>query len=272
MMATGLESTPSPPARLTRSPLALLASAAGGPRQWADKLRRLAATARLYVDGREVRERLERLKGRGYIARIPTRAQLAVGGLDMVRYVISPFAADYYRTKGINFTFHQVLRFLDDPVSVIDPVGILSQRDTIIGHLMQVTHLNPIYDLQLLEMFEDGLDALELQLEQMLAGTHPRAGTIGAIVEDPDYHARLLAYLRAWRADRATPPIPREDGGLRSDPYARLAELSFAELPSFMRYANRLPQRTTALLRHLARDRRIDPAHCDPEAVAGAGL
>ena len=37
----------------------------------------------------------------------------------------------------------------------------------------------------------------------MVAGTHPRARTIGAIVEDPGYHARLLDYVRRFRARSA---------------------------------------------------------------------
>jgi len=34
----------------------------------------------------------------------------------------------------------------------------------------------------------------------MIAGTHPRARSIGAIIEEPDYHARLLEYVREFRA------------------------------------------------------------------------
>ena len=32
---------------------------------------------------------------------------------------------------------------------------------------MQVVHLNPVYDLQLLQMFPDGLDELEAQVAAM---------------------------------------------------------------------------------------------------------
>jgi hypothetical protein len=38
----------------------------------------------------------------------------------------------------------------------------------------------------------------------MIDGTHPRARTIGAIVEDPGYHARLLDYVRRYRRDPAS--------------------------------------------------------------------
>jgi hypothetical protein len=96
----------------------------------------------------------------------PTPWQVFFGGFDMLRFVIEPASRDYYRQKGISFGFHQLLRVLDDPVSMIDPTGFLSERDTIIGHVMQVVHLNPVYDLQLLEMFPDGLDELERQVRR----------------------------------------------------------------------------------------------------------
>ena len=237
--------------RLHASAPALIRAALGGPTQIAGKLRRLAATLALYANPREIPARLERLRARGYVDRAPTRAQLVFGGLDMVRWVIEPAARDYYQHKGISFGLHQLLRFLDDPVSMIDPTGFLSARDTIIGHLMQVVHLNPIYDLQLLECFDDGLDELERQVRAMLDGTHARHSTIAAIVEDPDYHARLLDYTIRFRADRGTAPPVRQEQSLRADPIFAAAERTFATLPGFLRYAAKLPSSPTALARRL---------------------
>ena len=137
---------------------------------------------------------------------------------------------------------------------------------------MQVTHLNPVYDLQLLEMFDDGLEQLELQVRQMLDGSHPRAKTIGAIIEDPGYHERLLGFVVRFREDRSSAPPVREDGGIRDQPSFRLAEATFAELPSFIRYANRLPRSTRALVSHLRRDEEIRPEHCDPEVAQRFGF
>ncbi len=254
-------------ARISASPARLLALAIGGPRQWRDKSVRIAGTLAIQLDRREIRRRLERLKARGYLEQIPTKPQLLAGGLDMLRFFIVPGAEDYYQTRGIDFRFHQVLRFLDDPVSVIDPVGLFSRRDTIIGHLMQVTHANPIYDLQILDMFEDGLDRLETELEQMLAGTHPRASTIGAVVEDSTYHARLLAYVRTYRADPGVPHLLRQQGSARASAEFRLAEHTFGTLPAFMRYANRLPRDPRALWAHYRRGV-LDPAYCDPTPAA----
>jgi hypothetical protein len=238
-------------ARLTASPAALVAQAIGGPRQVAGKLARLARTLRLYVDGREIERRLATLQALGYIRARPTRAQLLFGGLDMLRFVIEPASRDYYRQKGISFGFHQLLRVLDDPVSMLDPTGFLSDRDTIVGHVMQVVHLNPVYDLQLIQMFPDGLADFERQVQAMVDGTHPRAGTIGAIVEDPDYHRRLLDYVRRFRADQTTPPPVREEQTLRADPHFAAAERQFATLPGFIEYCLRLPTGVAVLARRL---------------------
>jgi hypothetical protein len=227
-----------------------LRAALGGPRQIAGKLGRLARTLRLWLAPGEVERRLDALAARGLAPARPTRLQLLFGGVDMLRFMIEPGARDYYRELGISFGFHQLLRVVDDPVSMIDPTGFLSERDTIIGHLMQVTHLNPIYDVQLLQCFPDGLDALEAQLEQMLAGTHPRQGTIGAIVEDPDYHRRLQAWVRAYRADpHAAPPVRPQ--ALRADPHFAAAERTFATLPGYLAYCAALPRDVGSLWRRL---------------------
>ncbi len=238
-------------ARTTESPLTLLAQAAGSPAELLVKVRRLGTALSGYVNSSTVDRRLALLVERGYIDRdrIPTRIQLAVGGLDMLRFWISPAAAQYYEDKGISFGFHQVLRVLDDPASMIDPVGLLSDRDVIIGHVMQVVHANPSYDLQLLEAHEDGLDELEGQVEAMIAGTHPRARSIGAIIEDPEYHARLLEYVRAYKRERnANAPVRENVAG---DPKWAPIERTFGTLRNAMIYFSRMPTSMRAALHHL---------------------
>jgi hypothetical protein len=258
------------PRRLGAPAWRLALDAVGGPRAVAGKLRRLARTARLWADRREVGRRLDALEARGLAPERPTKAQLLFGGLDMLRFVIEPAARDYYRQIGISFGFHQLLRVLDDPVSMIDPTGFLSDRDTVIGHLMQVVHLNPVYDLQLLQAFPDGLDELERQLEAMCAGTHPRRRTIGAIVEDPGYHARLLDYVRRYRRDPATAAPVRQQQTLRGDPVFDAAERTFATLPGYLGYCARLPRAPAALLRRLRRVRRFPLELAAPGAPATA--
>ncbi len=254
-------------ARQTASPIRLLLQAAGGPVQWYGKLSRLFRTLLILVNRREVNRRIARLQKLGLMGEAPRAGQMIVGGLDMVRYFISPGAADYFASRGINFTFHQVLRFLDDPVSLVDPVGILSDRDTIIGHLLQVVHANPLYDVQILDMFEDGVDELIRQTDAVLQGTHPRTKTLNAIVEDPEYHSRLLEYLRRYRTDAKTPELRRRADKARESKDFVLAEETFGSLPTAMRYMKRLPSSPPALLAHLRTATRINPAYCDPHVV-----
>lgn len=245
-------------ARHTASPGFLLRRAAGSPREMAGKLGRLASAIAAYADGATVNRRLRRLQDLGHIELAPTRLQLAVGAVNMLRFWIVPCSEDYYRDQGIHFGFHQLLRFLDEPASLVDPVGLLSERDGIIGHLMQVVHANPRYDLQLLESHEDGLVELEKQVEQMLAGTHPRARSIGAIVEEPGYHVRLLEYVRAYRGARDAEAPLRDN--VQQEPRFQQLERIFGSLPSAMRYFASLPRSPLAAARHLIWAREpIDP-------------
>ncbi len=259
------------PARLTRSPWHLLRQAAGSPPELARKALDFGLTLGRWADARALDARLARLHALGAIDQAPSRVQLVVGSLDMLRFWITPASADYYAQKGIDFTFHQILRVLDDPRSMIDPVGFFSDRDTIIGHLLQVVHANPCYDLQLLEAYERGLEELESQTAAMIAGTHPRARSIGAIVEDPDYHARLLAYVRAFRKDRdALAPVRENVAG--NEAFHAL-ERTFGTLPAAMRYFCRLPKTPWAAARHLVTVRAfpLDLAEPAPPSGPAAG-
>jgi hypothetical protein len=243
--------------RRAARPVELLRSAAGPPRGYAGKLARLARILAAYGDRPELAARLARLRERGVIDVAPSGVQLVVGSADMLRFWISPASADYYRSIGIGYGFHQLLRFLDEPASLADPVGFFSTKAGIIGHLMQVVHANPVYDLQLLQMFHDGLDTLEAEIEAMLEGTHPRAGSIGAIVEEADYHARLLEYVRAWRRDPTVPPMLRRN--IQPGGFGPL-ERTFGNLPGAMRYFRRLPADSAGAALHLLRVRAF-PAH-----------
>jgi hypothetical protein len=248
--------------RLVARPGTLLRQAAGSPRQLAGKAARLGRVLATYGRWRAIEARLHRLHARGVIDQIPTRVQLALGAWDMLRFFISPAAAEYYESRGIGFGFHQALRFLEEPASLADPVGLLSTRDGIIGHLMQVVHANPVYDLELLAMFDDGRDELERQIESLLAGTHPRAASIGAIVEEADYHERLLAYVRAWRRDPQTQPLLRTN--IVSSERFRRANCTFGTLRSAMRYFARLPRGPLAAAWHALTVNELPEALAEP--------
>ncbi len=237
--------------RLTAQPAKLLTDALGPASGWPGKLMRFASLLAAYGRWDEIERRMARLRACGVIEDIPTRIQLAVGAVDMLRFWISPAAADYYRSQGISYTFHQVLRFLDEPASLADPIGLMSTADGIIGHLMQVVHANPLYDVQLLQMFEGGVDELESQLVAMCQGRHPRQRSIGAIVEEADYHQRLLEWLRAYRRDPGMRPPLRSNIQARAD-YQRL-ETVFGAMTTTFHYFCQLPTDLPQALRHLRR-------------------
>jgi len=254
--------------RLKARPWDLVRQTMGGPAVMADKLRCFVDAVANY--GREdlVRARLERLRALGHIESIPSRIQRIVGALDMIRFFIVPAAADYYTEKGLDFRFHQLLRFLDDPASVIDPTGFNSTRDNIIGHVMQVVHANPEYDFQLLDTWEDGMAEMERQVEAVLRGEHPRAASILAIIEEPDYHARLLDHVKAYRRDPSAARLVREN----VIKHFATEERTFGTVPSAMRYFSKMPNNLPAAVAHLMTVRRF-PRHLaepEPRAVAVA--
>jgi hypothetical protein len=235
--------------RLTEMPWVLVKRTLGNPKELREKVRKLAIALWLYGRDERVESRLRRLVDLGYLDAIPTRTQRMFGAIDMLRFFIVPAAADYYASKGINFRFHTLLRLLDDPASVIDPTGFNSTADTIIGHVMQVVHANPKYDFQLLESFEGGMEDLERQVEAVIDGTHPRAESIRAIVEDPTYHERLLQHIREYKRDKKVDPLIREN--VANDPELREVEQTFGTVPGAMRYFAKMPRTLRHGLRHL---------------------
>ena len=92
--------------RRSQSPLRLLRTALGGPREIRGKLARAGRTLRLWIDRRELERRFATLERKGMIPARPTRLQLLFGGLDMLRFLITPAARDYYAQRGISFGFH----------------------------------------------------------------------------------------------------------------------------------------------------------------------
>lgn len=253
-------------ARTQASPLTLLRDAAGSPKELLDKTKRLASALSMVAAPTSLDRRLLRLQSLGYIKTPPSRLQLVVGSIDMLRFWIVPASEDYYASQDINFTFHQVLRFLDEPASLVDPTGFLSTADTIIGHLMQVVHANPAYDLQLLESHDGGLEELQRQVEAMLDGTHPKVRSIGAIVEEPDYHARLLEYVISYRQARDAKAPLRVN--VATGPFAEIERI-FGTLPGAMTYFARLPRTPWAAAQHILRGRLLENGADGSETSAG---
>lgn len=251
--------------RLKARPWDLVRQTMGGPAAMADKLRTFVDAVSSYGREELVRARLERLRTLGHIDVIPSRIQRIVGALDMMRFFIVPAAADYYEEKGLDFHFHGLLRFLDDPASIIDPTGFNSTRDNIIGHVMQVVHANPEYDFQLLDTWEDGMAEMERQVEAVLRGDHPRAASILAIIEEPDYHARLLEHIRAYRRNpTGAERLVRENVAK----HFAAEERTFGTVPAAMRYFSKMPSTLPGAVAHLTRVRRFPKHLAEPEARA----
>jgi len=249
-------------ARLRERPLTLIARAAGSRAQVAAKLARLVTAFTSLASKRALDARLERLAALGYVETAPTRLQLVVGSIDMLRFWITPAADEYYRERGIDFGFHQVLRVLEEPASMVDPTGFLTDRDVIIDHLLQVTHANPAYDLQLLESHQEGLEALVEQVRAAIAGTHPKIASLRATVEDASYHARLLRYAEDYVRDRTTPP-PVRSNVAGSERWAKI-EATFGTLPAAMRYFQKMPTTALGAARHVMTVRTFPTALAEP--------
>jgi hypothetical protein len=249
------------PDRMSKSPWSLVRQTMGDRRARWHKAAQLLRALQGYGDTAKVEARLERLRRLGYISEVPTRLQRIVGALDMMRFFIVPCAADYYVEKGLDFRFHTLLRFLDDPASLIDPTGFNSTPDAIIGHVMQVVHANPQYDFQLLESFEGGLEQMEQQVVDLLRGAHPRSASILAIVEDPTYHHELLEHVRAFRRDPTVAPLLREN--IARNPTFATIERTFGTVPGAMRYFARMPRTVIGAVRHLLAVREFPRAFAD---------
>lgn len=249
-------------ARLSESPLRLLRRAAGSRAEVRAKIGRLARALATLRRPAVVDARIERLRALGYVDVVPTPVQMAVGSIDMLRFWISPAAAEYYASRGIGYGFHQVLRVLEEPASMVDPTGLCTERDVIIDHLLQVVHANPAYDLQLLEAHEDGLAELEAQTLAAIAGTHPKSASLSATVEDASYYARLLGYVRAFRESRDA-RAPLRANIAESEKWAPI-ERTFGTLPAALRYFARMPRTPLGGAWHLVTVRQF------PRALAEA--
>jgi len=163
-------------------------------------------TARGLADRRAFVERAQVLRERGELDRIPNLWQLVQGNYRMFVDFIIPASRQMYRESGKHYEWQQLLRFLDEPSAIMDPIGFGASRDMIISHLVQVTHHEAAYDVELLRMWPGGIAELLRQLRLLVAGEHPRQAGIAEIVEYPDYHERLLRALEAYLEDPESNP------------------------------------------------------------------
>jgi hypothetical protein len=272
-----------PPPWLGRSRWSLMKDVIGGWIHLRDRLVQLVGLLAAFVRPSVVRGRLERLRDLGHVAVVPTLPQLLVAARDQMMLSASAETRLFYRSQHVPWVFHNLRRFIAGPATMMDPAGLFSPRDTIIHHVLQTFHRHPIYDLVLLRGFPDGVEEMERQLGQLLAGTHPHQRALTSLIEDGAYHARLPEELRLFRADPLAPgrPIP---AGLVDDPLLMLGMDQFKDLRGYTNYAARLKvgawdalrawllvgfdETLGGLLGVKLGPRQIQPACCDPEIAA----
>ena len=69
-----------------------------------------------------------------------------------------------------------MVSILDEPSAMMDPTGLAVSKEMVVSHMLHVPHTTAAYDVGLLvlEMFPDGVEKLEEELNQYLDGEHPR--------------------------------------------------------------------------------------------------
>ena len=122
---------------------------------------------------------------------------------------------------------------------MMDPVGLFSSRDTIIQHVLQTFHRHATYDLVLLCGHENGVEEMQLQLDQLANGSHVHQRSLDSLVEDGSYHDRLRRDVSEFAANPFVAPRPIPEG-LVSNPHLMLAMDQFKDVRGYTNYASRL--------------------------------
>ena len=178
-----------------------LKTATGGVRPMAHKLVRAARTARAMLDGAERERRIACLQASGRVGERPTDWQLVLGATHMMFGYILPSNEEFYAHYEVGHWWHQLLRVLSEPATMMDPIGFGLDQRTLLTHLIEVVHASAGYDVALLHMWEDGLAPLRSELTQVVAGTHPHQARIEGLLERADYPQALLEALDRYERD-----------------------------------------------------------------------
>ena len=179
-------------------------TAVGTPREVGQKIWNAWSTLVTTFNRKERRARLNHLKEQGLLEAIPTEWQIWNASHDMLWNYIIPSNGEFYEHYDQNQYWLQFLRIFDEPSAMMDPTGLAVSRDMVVSHLLHVVHVSAGYDVGLLRMFPDGIDELENQLMQYVAGEHPRQAAIATLLERPEYPAELLEALQLYKEDPDT--------------------------------------------------------------------
>jgi len=187
----------------------------------------------------QVRARVERLQSLGHCEEMPTMAQLLVASRDQLSFSLGADTREFYQSQGIPWGYHNFRRFVAYPTTMMDPVGLFSSRDTIIQHVLQTFHRHATYDLVLLRAHEHGLEAMQVQLQQLAEGTHLHQRSLDSLVEDGSYHDRLRRDVPEFIQNPHIEARPIPDG-LVGNPHLMLAMDQFKDFRGYTNYAARL--------------------------------
>lgn len=185
---------------------------------------------------RDLEQRLRPLREAGLFTGLPTRWQLLLGQVEMAPYVVMPDAGDGARYRGARCG-HPLLR---TPI-VLSQVGwehlrvghgLDASLRALVLHLAYVFHEGmPIFDLQLVQTHEGGLDALRRFLEALeddREAHHRRL--IDLVIPDARSYRRRFLETDGWidRAARFDYPPPTSA--------AAFLRPEFTQLTSFLAY------------------------------------
>jgi hypothetical protein len=167
----------------------------------------------------DLNQRLSVFTRAGLVDRVPTPWQLRQGEIEMTPYVISTDATAVEPYVGARFG-HPVLR---QPL-IASQVGLdhfrtgsgLGAKTTSqCRHLHLTYHQGmPVFDLQVLQTHDDGLDVLERKTEELLDGSTREARRINrlaslCLAQPDEYHSQFLGddgwIARARRFDYPDP-------------------------------------------------------------------
>lgn len=222
--------------------------AAGPVSVWPEKAVNAGLTVANHLRPGLWHDRLRKMRRNGVagLEVLPTRLQIMGGAAVMVWGVVIP---DY---DAFSFRCHtnphkkDVLRFLMDPSTELDPTGLsIPSPINLFRHLVQTDHREAIYDFQLFSMWDDPtlIDQFITFVEQVRDDTHARAKEFGLTAERRAYFDAVIKYATAYRDTKGHPePMSREGVHTYIDPYNRNLTQQFRDLPGFIRYCLALPK------------------------------
>jgi hypothetical protein len=164
----------------------------------------------------------------GLLEAVPHPAQVKAATLEMLPFAFNETPIEHAANRQSlwgHIPLRVPLQLLYCPQQVIVWNGLLASPHVLIKHLLSSFHEDGViaYDLQLLQSYPGGLEALERAAEEVASGEDPLAPMLSAIAGG--YHAHLAELARAARRFEYPPDLhPR-----------------FSSLVGFGRYCLQLP-------------------------------